>query len=249
MKYAIIEDEFFAVENLRSVMADIRPNYKLVSTCESVEDAIAYFRSAPDLDLVFMDIELVDGNCFEIFSQIQVDYPIIFITAYNEFAIQAFKLNSIDYLLKPTSEESILKALEKHERISSSNIKDYSLIGQIIQRKKKRILITKGEEYFFIATEDISYFISEDKYISIVVFSGKKYLTNYINLSQVENEIDFSIFFQVSRNIIANRKAIATVHKYFNVRLLIKIQTSEQPFDIIISYARKDIFLNWMEGE
>ena len=119
MNYIIIENEAFALENLKQTVARLRTDYNLTFTAESIEDAVEYLRMHPNIDLIFMDIELVDGNCFEIFRQVKVETPVIFTTAYDDFAIQAFQVNSIDYLLKPIGDEALGAALDKLERLTS----------------------------------------------------------------------------------------------------------------------------------
>lgn len=253
VRYAIIENEYFALAHLKSVLAAIRPKYDLVFTSESVEESIAFFKKKPTLDFIFMDIELVDGNCFEIFSQVEIEIPIIFTTAYNQFAIQAFKVNSIEYILKPVSEQAVQGALEKWEKIIrvKNDTVSYKNLTTFFEEKqtKDRILITKGDTYSFIATTEIAYLVSEDKYILLVSFSGKKRLTNYTNLSQAEEELDKAQFFKVSRNSIVNLNAIDNVEKYFNGRLLINFKSDVKVSNkIVVSAARKDVFLNWLGG-
>lgn len=251
--YVIVENEYFALEHLKGIISKIRPEYNLVFTTESVEDSIQFLEKPHQVDLIFMDIELVDGNCFEIFSKINVEEFVIFTTAYNQFAVQAFKVNSIDYLLKPVSENSVIDAIEKFEKLIKIGNKsvDYKKLEPIFNKKdKKRILTNKGEEFSFVEIKDIAYFISEDKYILLVTFAGKKHLTDYLNLNEVENELDNSQFIQVSRNLIININSIENVSKYHNGRLLVTIKNpSDKNLEAIVSAARKDEFLKWLGGD
>lgn len=253
LNYVIVENEYFALEHLKGIMSKIRPDYKLVFTSESVEDCIQFLEKPHQVDLIFMDIELVDGNCFEIFSKVNVEEFVIFTTAYNQFAIQAFKTNSVDYLLKPIAENSVLASVEKFEKlrkITEKNV-DYLPLQNLFNKKpKNRILVNKGDEYNYVEINDIAYFISEDKYIVLVTFSGKKYLTDYVNLNEVENELDISLFSRVSRNLIINIHSIQNVSKYNNGRLLVMINDpSGKNLEAIVSAARKDEFLKWLGGD
>ena len=148
MKYIIIENEYYALKNLNDIISSLRPDYKMTFSCESVEDAIRYFKIHPnEADLIFMDIELVDGNCFEIFENVTIEIPVIFCTAYNQFAIDAFKHHSIDYLLKPLSETQVGQALEKFEKYYQNKKSDIDILGlkDILAPKihKTRFLISK----------------------------------------------------------------------------------------------------------
>lgn len=248
-KYIIIENEYFAFESLKNIISQANPEYQLVFSAESVEESVAYFKSGTDADLIFMDIELVDGNCFDIFNKVEIDIPVIFTTAYNEFAIQAFKVNSVDYILKPVSEQSIAEALKKFEKIKSqAPTIDYKKLAGIISGKniKKRILLSKGDTYSYMDMSDVAYFISEDKYVFIYTFSGSRFFTEYSNLNQVEEDIDPETFFRVSRNIVTNLKVVSGVRKFFNGRLKVTLTVAGKSFDLVVSSAKRKQFLNWL---
>lgn len=251
IKYIIIENEYFAFESLRNIVSQVNPEYQLIFSAESVEDAVAYFKSGTDAELIFMDIELVDGNCFDIFNKVEIDIPVIFTTAYDEFAIQAFKVNSVDYILKPVSEQSIIEALKKFEKHKSqSPTIDYNKLAGFLSGKniKKRILLSKGDVYSYVDMADVAYFISEDKYVFIYTFIGERFFTDYSNLNQVEEGIDLEMFFRVSRNIVANLKVVSGVKKFFNGRLKLTITVAGKSFDLVVSSAKRKQFLDWFGG-
>lgn len=256
IRYAIVEDEHFAQENLRGVVEKLRPNYALTFTAESVEDTIELLSANSNLDLLFLDIELDDGNCFEIFDQIEVHTPIIFTTAYNEYAIRAFKVNSIDYLMKPISEEAVGQALRKFELLRSQTATaspqiDYARLAAEIQHEsgqQKRVLVTSGDNYGYIDIKDVAYFISEDKYVFACQYDGRRRLTTYNTLNDVEADFSGNEFFRVSRNIVAAIEAIGTVHKFFNGRLVVSVKAGDKKTDVVVSAARRDAFLKWMGG-
>jgi two-component system, LytTR family, response regulator LytT len=248
MKYLIVEDERFAYEELKRMMTDLRPGYLLEKRTNTVIDTIAFLKTSV-VDLILMDIRLADGTCFEIFNHVEVTTPVIFTTAYDEHAIKAFKLNSIDYLLKPFDEKELEKALSKYENFFNSHIHktDAKLSEQILPVKtKNRFLISRGENYHYIETVDIAHFYSEEKVVFLHTFNNKRYIISY-TLDQLEQQLDSHLFFRVSRNCIGNVKAIRNVAKYFNSRLKLSF-SPECPHEVLVSRIRVPDFLKWMDG-
>lgn len=248
MKYLIVEDERFAQEELKRMMGKLRPGYLLEKETKTVIDTIAFLKTF-SVDLILMDIRLADGSCFEIFNHIDVTTPVIFTTAYDEHAIKAFKLNSIDYLLKPFDEKELVVALIKFENIFHNHTNKTSLknFEQILSVKtKNRFLISKGENYHYIETTDIAHFYSEDRVVFLHTFHDKRYIINY-TLDQLEQQLDSRLFFRVSRNCIGNVKAIENVSKYFNSRLKLFL-SPECPHEVLVSRVRVTDFLKWMDG-
>lgn len=248
MNYLIVEDERFAFEELKRMMTKLRPDYSLVMRTKTVIDTISFLKSTT-VDLILMDIRLADGNCFEIFNHVEVTSPIIFTTAYDEHAIKAFKLNSIDYLLKPFDEKELDAALNKFESIFHSN--SYPLVPknfeQILStRLKNRFLITKGENYHYVETKDIAHFYSEDGVTFLHTFHNKRHIINY-TLDQLEQQLDNRLFFRVSRNCIGNVKSIENVARYFNTRLQLTF-SPPCPHEVLVSRVRIPDFLKWMDG-
>jgi two-component system response regulator LytT len=180
-RYIIIEDEQLAYEELKRMMTLIRPNYTLTGWAQGVEQAVMLLRGG-NFDLILLDIQLSDGLCFEIFEQCPSDVAVIFTTAYDEYALKAFKLNSVDYLLKPIDEGELNAALEKYERHStnsattfdSSKLESSYLSGN----GKSRFLVQVGDTFRHVQTEDVAYFYSEDKYVFLHLFTGKRYIIN-----------------------------------------------------------------------
>ncbi|MDF2475197.1 MAG: response regulator transcription factor [Sphingobacterium sp.] len=248
MNYLIVEDERFAYEELRRMMIKLRPDYILEKQTKTVVDTIGFLKES-NVDLILMDIRLADGNCFEIFNHIEIIIPVIFTTAYDEHAIKAFKLNSIDYLLKPFDENELEAALTKFENIFhnspyKNNTKNFE---QLLSFKtKNRFLISKGENYHYIETKDIAHFYSEDGVVFLHTFNDRRYIINY-TLDQLEQQVDSRLFFRVSRNCIGNVKAIENVAKYFNSRLKLSF-SPECPHEVLVSRVRVPDFLKWMDG-
>ena len=246
VKYLVIENEYFASMKLIKLVAAVRSDYKPAFCVESVEDAVELLRTGPDIDLIFMDVELVDGNCFDILKQVRIDVPVIFTTAYSDFAIKAFQLNSVDYLLKPLTQEAVEKALEKFERFRSPEAEISA--AAVRPGPKNRILISEGDNYFYIPCRDIAMAQSEDRYVFIHAFSGKKHITEYANLNVLEESLSPDEFFRISRGTIVNIRSIVSVRKYFKGRLKVSVKVGEGTLDVVVSAARRDAFLNWMGG-
>lgn len=261
MNYVIIENETFARENLLQVIGRLRPAYRLVFTAETVEDSIAWFAKPQQVDLIFMDIELDDGNCFEIFRRVSIHTPVIFTTAYDEYALQAFKVNSVDYLLKPILDEDIEAALVKFEKYLTASLPDYSQLlttlndlalmhqPQGIDSPKpmhNRILVSSGDHYLHENISDVAFFMSEDKYVFLYLKSGRRRITDFESLSDILHALPVSDFFQLSRSIVCHIDAIASVSKHFKGRLSVTVKAGDVREEVLVSAARRKEFLDWL---
>jgi len=248
-KYLLVEDERFAYEEMKRMMSKLRPDYELINWTESIVQTIDFLKNNT-VDLILLDIRLADGNSFDIFEQINVITPIIFTTAYDEHAIKAFKVNSVDYLLKPIEEKDLEDALIKFETYKGNytTIPEYKKIEEALigNSKKNRFLIQKGDSYNYIETTDIAFFYSEDKAVFLHTFANKRYIINY-TLDQIERMLDSKIFFRVSRNCITNIRSIKSISKYFNSRLKLDFEV-ECPHEILVSRVRVPDFLSWVDG-
>ena len=253
MKYAIIENEEYARLNLQHSIEQLRPEYECAFTAESVSESIRKIQSESGLQLIFMDIELDDGNCFEIFKQVDIGIPIIFTTAYDEFAIRAFKENSIDYLLKPISEEDIEFALKKFERFiekmeegRSPIAPSYSeLVPVMSKRNHDRVLISTGSGYSFVNISDIAWAEAGDKYITLILKDGSERVTDFKSLGEVLEVFPKESFYQISRSVVASIGSISGVNKYFKGRLRINLTAGKNTRTETLTAQRRDEFLNW----
>ncbi|MDQ8748469.1 DNA-binding response regulator [Elizabethkingia miricola] len=249
-KYLIVEDERLAFSELKRMMDKLRPEYILLGRTQSVLESIEFLQQSKP-DFILMDISLSDGSCFEIFNHIKVEVPIIFTTAYDEYAIQAFKVNSIDYLLKPVSEEDLERAIAKLEDLHFD--KEQEEIGirmvesSLMKKVKNRFLVQSREGYLYAESKNIAYFYSEEKVVLLHTFDDKRYIINY-TLDQLEGQLSDDIFFRVSRNCIANIKAIKGIKKVVNSRLGIDFEP-ECPHEIIVSRVRVQNFLEWLNDD
>lgn len=250
MKYIIIEDEQLAAKRLRELMGYIRPNYEFVSKFDSVEGATI---SLPVLqyDLILMDIQLADGNSFDIFDQIPLKTPIIFTTAYDQYAIKAFKTNSIDYLLKPIGEEELEVAIKKfEENRAQPQVEDPSsqlteLIKTLQPKGKERFVVKVGEHLKSVETTDVQLIYSRDKGTYLFTSEGKKFLIDY-SLDKVEELLDTSQFFRISRKFIVNLGFIKDMIAFTNSRLEVKVDHFNEE-QIIVARERVGDFKAWLD--
>ena len=250
MRVINIEDEQLTAKKLVGLLNELMPDAVVMGVLQSVSESIEWFNNNLMPDLVFMDIHLADNLSFSIFDSVKITCPIIFTTAYDEHAIQAFKVNSVDYLLKPVEEDDLLAALRKFEqfRVVQSPVTNYRKLEEALMSncKKNRFLIQKGDAYHYVETSDIAFFYSEEKVVFLHTFSDKRYIVDY-TLEQIEQLLDERTFFRVSRNCIANINSIRKISKYFNSRLKLSFQP-ECPHEVLISRVRVPDFLKWVDG-
>jgi len=249
IKYLIVEDERFAYDEMKRMITRLRPDYELAGRTKTVKETVLFLQKNT-VDLILLDIHLADGSCFDIFKQIQISTSIIFTTAYDEYAIQAFKVNSIDYLLKPIEEVDLLTALNKYEQlyIPQKPQFDYERLEEVLMKnhKKNRFMVQLGDTYYHINTSDIAFAYSEDKVVFLHTFSNKRYIIDY-TLTQIEEQLDEKIFFRVFRNCIVNINSVKKITKYFNGRLKLILEP-DCPHDITVSRERVADFLKWIDG-
>lgn len=251
MKVVIVEDEIAASENLAYIINNIDPNIEILTVLDSVKTSVAYFSKKIEADLVFMDIHLADGISFEIFDQVDLKVPIVFTTAYDQYAIKAFRVNSVDYLLKPINEEELSEAINKFKKVSKDNQIDTNQIEglmHLIQTKNKSYkstyLVHQRDELLPIKTKDIAYFYIETGIVKGVTFTNKPYIIDK-KLEDIESELDPQFFHRINRQFIINKNAVANVKFYFNSKLIININP---PFSdrIVVSKAKATEVKNWL---
>ena len=248
-KYIILEDERLAYEEIRRMMQRLLPDYMLTGWATGGEQAVLQL-AAGGIDLMIVDIRLSDGLSFEIFERTAADIPVIFTTAYDEYALRAFKVNSIDYLLKPIEESDLEAALCKFERNSAlrSAAPEYRQLelGYLAANKKNRFLVQVGDTFRYVETPDVAFFYSEDKLTYLHLFSGKRYIISY-SLDQLEGMLDRDVFFRVSRSCISNIRSIRKSSRYFGSRLKLYFEP-ECPHEVLVSRSRVADFLKWVDG-
>ncbi|MEP0367474.1 MAG: LytTR family DNA-binding domain-containing protein [Cyclobacteriaceae bacterium] len=251
MKYIIIEDEQLAAKRLRQLIEEIRPDYQFVSKFDSVEGATI---SLPALkyDLLFMDIQLADGNSFDIFDQITVKAPIIFTTAYDEYALKAFKSNSVDYLLKPIDANELKSAIEKFEenhkpadKLENQAPDLNELLKSLQPKGKERFVVKVGEHLKTIDTKDVQLIFSQDKATYLFTKEGRRYLIDY-TVDRVKELLSPDTFFQVSRKFIINLHCIKDIIAFTNSRLEIVVEHFEEE-QVIVARERVSDFKEWLD--
>ncbi len=250
MKTIIIEDEKLAAERLEELIHEIDPSIKISAKLTSVEHSIKWLKQNKP-DLIFLDIQLEDGLSFSIFDKVEVDTPIIFTTAYDQYAIKAFKLNSIDYLLKPIKKEELRESLNKYKNIKTSYSMDFEEIIKNIQSKeisyKKRFLIQYGQKIKKVETDEIAYFYAMEKNVFLTTLTGNSYPVDY-TLDKLQEAIDPGKFFRINRKIIVGFDAIKNMIPYSRSRIKIELNPSA-PKDVeaLVSVERAAAFKEWMD--
>jgi DNA-binding LytR/AlgR family response regulator len=253
MTVLIIEDEPQAAARMQTLVKAHVANAHILAVIDSVSEAVQWFREQPTPDLVFMDIQLADGVSFQIFEQVEVKAPIIFTTAYDEYALRAFKVNSIDYLLKPVDDEEMLRALGKYEQLKqsvaipgNSVMESMQKVMQMLGKKyKERFIIRAGEHLKTIEVSQILFFFSLEKVTFAQTPDGRKHVIDF-TLEQLEEMIDPQRFFRINRKYIVSVDAIQDMFSYTNARLKVTLKSCEDT-DIIVARERVQDFRQWLD--
>lgn len=250
MKYAIIEDELIARQQLQDMIQAFRPAWRMEMAAESIEDSVGYFSTDHRIDLIFMDIELADGNCFEIFKEVKIDTPVIFTTAYDEYAVQAFSINSVQYLLKPLVEEDLHKAIVKFETVCKPSEEGslYQRLAMKLSPYRSRILTLSGDNYAPVLVNEIAFFLSEDKCVYAYLLDGRRKLTEFSNLNDVMESLNPNDFTLISRNVVTSIYAVKQVSRFFKGRLQVTVAAGSERLDVTVSAAKRQCVLDWLGG-
>lgn len=249
MRVVIIEDETAAAQNLSAILRKIYPDVEVVETIDTVVDSVEFFRSAPQLDLIFMDIHLADGASFRIFDSVAIETPIIFTTAYDQYAIDAFKVNSIDYLLKPINEVDIKRAIDKWQRLTSIERQEYtsrvSRVAQHSQQPEQHIFLVHFRDKIIpLNSQDIAFLHTFEERVTAYCHNGSKYQID-LTLEALQSKLSSSDFFRANRQFIISRKAVKDISVWFGSRLTVNLAI-DTPERIIIPKARVHEFKNWL---
>ncbi|MGE5109008.1 MAG: LytR/AlgR family response regulator transcription factor [Sphingobacteriales bacterium] len=252
MHILIIEDEEAAVKRLQKLLKETEPGWTVVDSLVSIKSSIEWFKKNPMPDLVLMDVHLADGISFEILKQATIDCPVIFITAYDQYALEAFKLNTIDYLLKPVKKEDFLNAVnkfKKHQPQPSPKLDIEKIISSFQsaqQEFKKRFVVRYGDHIKTINTEDASYFYTEARANFMVTKDTRRYVIDY-NLDQLETLLDPKIFFRINRQFIIGIHSLDEMLTYSKSRVMIKLNPPCK-IETIVSTERSGEFKQWLGG-
>lgn len=252
MKTIIIEDEQLAAHRLESMIKNYDTSIEVVAKLESIEESTEWFTNNPHPDLIFLDIHLEDGLSFSIFEKVKVNTPIIFTTAFDEYAIKAFKLKSIDYLLKPIVQDDLNKAIDKYKQWSQEKkptidlTELYKLMQVKTNQYRERFSVAVGEKLKTIDVKDIAYFFSTSG-ITFVVMQSKSQYSIDISLENLLNELNPQQFYRINRQYLINLEAIGNVHVYPKSRLKIELKPPVQD-DVFVSIDKVTDFKRWLDG-
>jgi two-component system response regulator LytT len=252
MKIIIIEDEIKAAKSLSNLITKIRPKAQVIANLQSVDDAVQYFSQNESPDLIFMDIQLSDGLSFEIFQSIKISCPVIFCTAYGEYAMDAIKANGIDYLLKPFSQEDLQKAFEKVEQFQNffqqNKLPDMNELLKRIgpDEGKKSFLVFKHNKYTTVPTEQIAFIYIRNDSPTIMTMKEEEYTLTQ-SLDTLQSQLSSLQFFRLNRQYLVNFSAIKEVEHYFDRKLFVKLVVPS-PEKLLIGKEKTTAFLNWLEN-
>ena len=253
MKALIIEDEIMAAQSLQKLLGEVSPETEIIAVLETIEDTVAWLEENPMPDFMFMDIHLADGSSFAIFDRVDITCPVIFTTAYDEYALKAFEVNSIDYLLKPISKEALGRAMRKYhlvgQRMQNDNLSNYeALLEQLLGKKhyKRCFLLPERDKLIPLSSSDIAYAYIDTKMVKLVSMSGKSYYMSQ-TLDDLLTQLDPQTFFRANRQFIISRDAVKDVSIWFGNKLAINL-IMETPEKIVVSKARVAEFKHWFSN-
>ncbi len=250
MQVIIIEDEIPAANRLTKLLKDIDSGIEVVVVLDSVESSVKYLQAPKNIDLIFMDIQLADGLSFDIFQQTKIETPVIFTTAFDQYTLKAFKVNSIDYLLKPIDEKELRQAVEKYKLLRHEKENDFSEKMLKLFREmngtgyKERLLIKRGLQLSYLKIETTAYCYADGKLCYAVDFNGNKYLLEN-NLSHLEEQLQPTKFYRINRHLLVNIDAVQKVHTWLGGRLKLEL-TLPTTAETVVSRDRVNGFKNWL---
>ncbi|MDP1727145.1 MAG: LytTR family DNA-binding domain-containing protein [Bacteroidota bacterium] len=253
MNILIIEDEAPALNRIRKLVKELDINIEILGTADSISSAVNLFNRFPEAELALMDIELADGQSFEIFNQVQITCPVIFTTAYDEFALKAFKVNSIDYLLKPIDPQELKQAIDKFNTLQQTKQETQivnigallnSFKKDLVQSYKQRFLIKIGHKLESIPCIEIAYFMAADKLVYLVNKEGKRYIIDH-TLEELSQMLDPKNFFHLNRQFLCNIESIKSINSYFNGKLKVQLKPDVND-EVLVSREKANDFKNWL---
>lgn len=253
MRVLIIEDEPKAARRIGKLLRELRENIIILASLESIEDSLIWLseNDVSEVDLALVDIELADGNSFEIFEHVNVDFPIVFTTAYNEYVMEAFRVNTVDYLLKPIKQEELARALDKHERIYRQNAFEGQGLTRLLKdmdshQYQRRFITRVGRKTKIIPAGEVAYFFSEDKISFVMHLDGRRYPLD-LTLAEIETRVDPNLYFRANRQYIVRIDSIALIHTLSKSRL--KLELKPKPSgNVIVSSEKSASFKKWIES-
>jgi DNA-binding LytR/AlgR family response regulator len=257
MKILIIEDEELAAKRLSQMIRTIVPEADIVGPLDTIRATVDHLNSGAEYDLIFMDIQLADGKSFSIFEECRILTPVIFTTAYDEYALRAFEHNSIDYLLKPVKKEKLKSSIDKFRQLKDyfgsddNNSKLYEIVKNLRLSNpvpfKDRFLVSKGDAMVPVRINEIACFYAEEKVVFLLTHDNKRHLISY-SIEELSEKLDPKLFFRVNRQYILSAEAIRRVFNHFNFKLKVELKVDPKA-EILVSRSRTAQFKAWMNGE
>jgi two-component system LytT family response regulator len=257
MKILIVEDEELAAKRLSQLVLEIEPEAEIHGPIDTVSATVQHLKLKPVYDLILLDIQLADGKSFSIFDECEVITPVIFTTAYDEYALQAFEFNSIDYLLKPVNREKLKTSLQKFHNLkqyfgdSNPNNNLYEMLRNLQMpgkaSYKERFLINKGNAMIPVKVSEIACFYAEEKEVFLLTHDNNRFIIPH-SIEDLSTKLDPKLFFRVNRQYIISGDAIQKVHNYFNFKLKVEI-AADPKLEIVVSRVKTAAFKAWMNGE
>jgi two-component system, LytTR family, response regulator LytT len=252
MKILIIEDEINSAKALERILIGLNDSNIVLATFGSVEDSIAFLSGGNLPDLIFSDIQLSDGMCFEIFREVPLKTPVIFCTAYDEYMLEAFETNAVSYLLKPITEQAVGKAIEKYQqmKLAFEPVSASHSIEKLGERLKyiykKTLLVEQGENIIPLPVKDIAYLYLKNTVVEIGTIKNERHFMPS-TLDELGRSLDPELFYRANRQFMINRQAIVSVERFFSRKLIAKL-VAHTPETVVISKANSSDFLRWLEG-
>lgn len=249
MRILLLEDEIPASKRMSALLNELEPTWEIVAILDEVSAAENWLKTYPAPDLIFMDIHLADGYSFALFDKLTIKTPVIFATAYDHYALNAFKVNGLDYLLKPISKDELQRSISRFKNLNSPREINYDTISSLIQQHQKnfkeRFLLKSGDQLNFVRTSEIAYFTSASSYSFVVTKSGNRYLLDQ-TMDHIQDSLDPSLFFRINRKQIVGLDCIEKISAHFNSRLKLDLQPKETD-EVIVSRNRVTDFKMWLD--
>lgn len=248
MRVLLVEDELPASKRLKSLVESLEPTWQIVDITDEILSTVQWLKNNPAPDLIFMDIHLADGFSFAIFDEIEIKSKVIFVTAYDQYALKAFQVNGLDYLLKPIKEEELIRSIDRFKKAITPDDFDLRELSALIQRKEKaykeRFLIKTGEQLNFVQVGEIAYFVSESSYSFVVTKSGNRYILD-ATMDQIESDLNPDHFFRINRGQIVGVNSIQKISSHVNNRLKLDLEPVEIETSVV-SRKRVAQFKEWL---
>lgn len=250
MKILIVEDEELAVKKLQKTLELVNPDAEVVGFADSIKSTVEWLQDNPQPDLILMDIELADGQSFEIFNLVEVKSPVIFTTSYDEFALKAFKVNSVDYLLKPIQKDELKSALDKYQKMKTGSDVNLDVLVRELQQKlqpreyRKRFLVKHGQKLVSVEIGEIAYFYSDGRLNFFKTTDNRKFVVDY-TMDELEEMLDPAEYFRISRSFYVSVSSIEKIDDYFGNRLILALRPAVDK-EALVSREKVTDFKKWM---